>query len=102
MANPKTKRKVMSAIPMSDVVLDGENVEIVNDLICLCSIIERFKYKIIRRYTLGRAAMAGLYKRDMKGRDITTATKCIIVNPLVFHVVLPVSEYWTIGKKRER
>ena len=94
----------MSTIALNDFDLDGTNIEIVKDFIFLGSKIEdssTCKGEILRRLALGRAAMAGLNK-IWKDRDITTATKCRIVNALVFPVVLYGSESWTIGKAERK
>ena len=80
--------------------LDGENVDIVQDVVFLGANIEdtgSCKGDILRRLALGRAAMTELNK-IWKDNDITITTKCRIGNALVFPVVLYGCEYWTIRK----
>ena len=89
---------------MEEFELDGENVEIVQDFVFLGAKIEdsgSCKGEILRRLTLGRAAMTGLNK-IWKDKYITITTTCSIVNALVFPVVLYGCESWTIRKAERR
>ena len=98
------KTKIISTEEIEEFELDGENVEIVRDFVFLGAKIEdsgSCKGDILRRLTLGRAAMTGLNKIG-KDKDITITTKCRIVNALVLPVVLYGCESWTIRKAERR
>ena len=74
MLRPDLKKpKVMSTEEMEEFELDGENVEIVQDVVFLGAKIEdsgSSKGDILRLLALGRAAMAGLNKIG-KDKDVT-------------------------------
>ena len=98
------KTKVMSTEVIEEVEVNGEKVEIVRYFVFLGARIEDSgsrKGEILRRLTLGRAAMTGL-NNIWKDKYITITTKCRIVNALVFPVVLYGCESWTIRKAERR
>lgn len=95
---------VMSSVPMNPLQIDGEEVEVVTDLIFLGSKISAdgdCSYEIKRRLLFGRKAMADLHK-ILKDRDVTLPTKIRIVSAMVFPVVTYSCESWTINKAMHR
>ncbi len=98
------KTRVMSTEEIDEFEVDEEKVGVVRDFVFLGAKIDdtgSCKGEILRRFALGRAAMTGLNK-IWKNKDITIATKCRIVNALVFPVVLYGCESWTIRKAERR
>ena len=94
------KSKIMASGPITLWQIDGENVEIVTDLIILgfkitangdCS------HEIKRHLLLGRKAMTNL-DSVLKSRDITLLTKVHLVKAMVFPVIMYGCEGWTIKK----
>ena len=93
----------MASCPITSWQIDGETMETVTDFIFLgfkitadgdCS------HEIKRRLLLGRKAMTNL-DSTLKSRDVTLATKVLLVKATVFPVVMCGYESWTI-KKAER
>ena len=94
------KSKIMASGPITLWQIDGENVEIVTDLILLgfkitangdCS------HEIKRCLLLGRKAMTNL-DSILKSKDITLPTKVHIVRAMVFPVIMYGCESWTVKK----
>ena len=97
------KTKIRASSPNTSWQIDGENVEMVTDLIFLgykitadgdCS------HEIKRHLLLGRKVMTNL-DSILKSRDITLPTKVHLVKSMVFPVVMYGCQIWTI-KKTER
>lgn len=80
--------------------IDNEEIEVVNDFIFLDFKIDRdgdCTPEIRRRITLGREAMVSMSK-IWKSRDINLATKCRLVNAIVFPIATYGCETWTLRK----
>ena len=93
----------MASGPMTAWQIEGENVEVVTDVLSLGSKITAdggCSHELRRRLLLGRKAMTNL-DGVLKSRDITLPTKVCIVKAMVFPVVTYSCESWTI-KKAER
>ena len=92
--------KVLTSGPVTSWPIDGENVEIVTDLIFLGSKITmdgNCNNEIKRHWLLGRKAMMNL-DSILKSRDITLLTKVHIVKAMVFPGAMCERESWTIIK----
>ena len=90
----------MSSSPIIAWQMEGENVEVVTDFICLGSKISvdgDYSLENRRRLLLGRKAMTNLDSM-LKGRDITPSTKVHIVKAMVFPVVTYGCESWTVKR----
>ena len=84
--------------------MEGENVEVVTDFLCLGSKISvdgDYSLENRRRLLLGRKAMTNL-DSILKSRDITLLTKVHIIKGMVFPVVTYGCESWTIKKAEHR
>ena len=94
------KTKIMASSPITSWQIDGETVEIVRDLIFLCSKITAdgdCSHEIKRDLLLRRKTMANL-DSILKNRDITLSTKVHLVKAMVFPVIMYGCESWTIKK----
>ena len=94
----------MTSSPTTSWQIDGETMETVTDFIFLGSKItvdSDCSYKIKRGLLLGRKAMTNL-DSILKSRDITLQTKVHIVKAMVFLVVVPICESWTIKKAEQQ
>ena len=90
----------MASGPITSWDIDGETVETVSDFIFLGSKITvdgDCSHEVKRRLLLGRKAMT-ILDSIFKSRGITLLTKDHIVRSMVFPVVLPRCESWTIKK----
>ena len=94
------KTKITASSPITSWQIDGETMETVTDSIFLgfkitadgdCS------HEIKRCLLLGRKAMTNL-DSILESRDITLATKVLLVKATVFPVVKYGCESWTIKK----
>ena len=97
------KTKIMASCPITSWQIDGEIMETVTDFIFLGSKITAdgdCSHEIKRLLFLGRKTMANL-DSTLKSRDITLATKVLLVKATVFLVVMCGYESRTI-KKAER
>ena len=97
------KTKIIASGPITSWQIDGEAVETVRDFIFLGSKITAdgdFSHEIKRRLLLERKVMTNL-DSILKSRDITLATKVLLVKAMFFQVVMYGCESWTI-KKDER
>jgi len=97
------KTKIMASGPITSWQIDGQTVETVRDFIFLGSKITAdgdCSHEIKRRLLLGRKVMTNL-DSILKSRDITLATKVLLVKAMFFPVVMYGCESWTI-KKDER
>ena len=97
------KMKIMTSGPITSWEIDGETVETVSDFIFWGSKITadgECSHEIERHLLLGRKVMTNL-DSIFKSRDITLATKVILVKVMVFPVVMYGCESWTL-KKAER
>ena len=86
------KTKVMASGPITSWPIDGETVERVTDFIFGGSKITAdgdCSHEIKRRLLLGRKVMTNL-DSILKSRDITLATKVLLVKAMVFLVVMNV------------
>ena len=98
------KTKIMSSGPITSWQIDGERVEIVSDLIFLCSKITAdgdCSHEIKRRLLLGRKVMTNL-DSILKSRDITLPTKVCLVKAMIFPVVMYGCESWTVKKAKSQ
>ena len=94
------KSKIMASGPITLWQIDGENVEIVTDLILLGFKITANgdrSHEIKRCLLLGRKTLTNL-DSILKSRDITLPTKVHIVRAMVFPVIMYGCESWTIKK----
>ena len=90
----------MASSPITSWQVDGEEREIVTDVIFFGSKITAdsdCRLEIKRHLLLGRKAMTNL-DSVLKSRDITLSTKVHIVKAMVFPVVIYGCENWTIKK----
>ena len=90
----------MASSPITSWQVDGEEMEIVTDVIFFGSKITAdsdCRLEIKRHLLLGRKAMTNL-DSVLKSRDITLSTKVHIVKAMVFPVVIYGCENWTIKK----
>ena len=97
------KTKIMASSPITSWQIDGEIMETVTDFIFLAFKITTdgdCSHEIKRCSLLGRKAMTNL-DSTLKSRDITLATKVLLVKATVFLVVMCGYESRTI-KKAER
>ena len=86
----------MSSSPITSWQIDGETVETVSEFILRGSKItadDNCSHEIKRRLLLGRKVMTNL-----KSRDSTLPTKVHLVKAMVFPVVMPGCESWTVKK----
>ena len=94
------KTKIMASGPITSWRIDGETIKTVTDFIFLGSKITAdgdCSPEIKRHLLLGRKVMKNL-DSILKSRDITLCTKVHIVKAVVFPVVIPRCERWTIKK----
>ena len=94
------KSKIMASGPITLWQIDGENVEIVTDLILLGFKITANgdrSHEIKRCLLLGRKTLTNL-DSILKSKDITLPTKVHIVRAMVFPVIMYGCESWTIKK----
>ena len=92
------KGKIMATSPITSWQIDGETMEAITDFIFLGSKITADgdgSHEIRRRLLLGRKTMTNLGS-ILKSRDITLPTKVRLVKAMVFPVVMPGCESWTI------
>ena len=93
--------KIMASGPITSWQTDGEKVEAVTDSIFLGSKITAVTVAMkLRHLLLGRKTLTNL-DSTLKSRDITLATKVLLVKATVFLVVMCGCESRTI-KKAER
>ena len=93
----------MASGPITAWQIEGENVEVVTNVLFLGSKITAdadCSPELRRRLLLGRKAMTYL-DSALKGRDVILPTKVCVVRAMVFPVVTYGCESWTI-KKAER
>ena len=91
---------MMASGPITSLQIEGKKVEVVTDVIFLCSKITAdgdCSHEIKRWLFLGRKAMTNL-DSILKSRDIILLTKVCIVRAMVFPVVMYGFENWTIKK----
>ena len=94
------KSKIMASGLITLWQIDGENVEIVTDLILLGFKITANgdrSHEIKRCLLLGRKTLTNL-DSILKSKDITLPTKVHIVRAMVFPVIMYGCESWTIKK----
>ena len=94
------KSKIMASGPITLWQIDGENVEIVTDLILLGFKITANgdrSHEIKRCLLLGRKTLTNL-DSILKSKDITLPTKVHIVRAMVFPGIMYGCESWTIKK----
>ena len=94
------KTKIMTSGPITSWEIDGETMETVSDFIFGGSRITAdgdCSHQIERRLLLGRKVMINL-DSIFKSRDISLATKVILVKVMVFPVVMYGCESWTAKK----
>ena len=94
------KTRVMASGPITSWQIDGEITETVTDFIfwgCKITADVDCHHEIKRCLLLGRKAMTNL-DNILKSRDITLATKVLLVKAMVFPVVMYGYESWTIKK----
>ena len=92
----------MASGPITSWQIDGEKIEIVTDLIFLVSKItvdSDYSHEIKRYLLLGRKALTHV-DRVLKTRDITLPTEVWVVKAMVFPVVMPECESWTVKKAK--
>ena len=93
------KTKIMASGPITSWQTDGETVKTVSDFILGGSKITAdgdCSHEIKRHLLLGRKVMTNL-KSILKSRDNTLPTE-VIVEAMVFPVVMPGCESWTLRK----
>ena len=96
------KTKIMDSGPINSWERDGENVEMVSDLILGCSKITADgdrSHEIKRRLLLGRKVMTNL-DSIFKSKDITLPTKVRLVKAMVLPVVMYGCESCTVKKAK--
>ena len=94
------KSKIMASGPITLWQIDGENGEIVTDLILLGFKITANgdrSHEIKRCLLLGRKTLTNL-DSILKSKDITLPTKVHIVRAMVFPVIMYGCESWTVKK----
>ena len=92
--------KIMASIPITSWQIDEETVKTVSDFILGGSKITAdgaCSHEIQRFLLLGRNAMTNL-DSILKSRGITLPTKVHLVKAMVFPVVMPGCESWTLRK----
>ena len=92
------KAKIMASGPITSWQIDGETMETVRDFIFGDSKITAdgdCSHEVKRPLLLGRKATTNL-DSILKSRDITSQTKVLLVNAMVFPVVMYGCESWTI------
>ena len=92
--------KIMTSGPITSWQIDRETIETVTDFIFLGSKVTAdadCNHEIKRCLLLGRKAMTNL-DSILKSRDITLPIKVRLVKAMVFPVVMPGCESWTIKK----
>ena len=90
----------MASGPITAWQIEGENVEVVTNVLFLGSKITAdgdCSPELRRRLLLGRKAMTYL-DSALKGRDVILPTKVCVVRAMVFPVVTYDCESWTIKK----
>ena len=98
------KTKIMASGPITSWQIDWESMETVTDFIFLGSKItadgdcsHEIKRCLLFSSELGRKVMINL-DSILKSRDITLPTKVSLVKAMVFPVVIPRCESWTMKK----
>ena len=94
------KTKIMTSIPITSWLIDGETMETVADFIFLGSKVtadDDCSHEIKRRLLLRRKVMTNL-DIILKSRDITLPTKVHLLKAMVFPVVMYGCESWTVKK----
>ena len=92
------KTKIMASDPITSWHIDEETMETVADFILGGSKITAdgdCSHEIQKHLLLGRKAMTNL-DSILKARDITLPTKVCLIKAMVFPVVMPGCESWTI------
>ena len=90
----------MASGPMTAWQIEGENVEVVTNVLSLGSKITAdggCSHELRRRLLLGQEAMT-IQDSVLKSRHITLPTKVRIVKAMVFPVVMYGCESWTVKK----
>ena len=98
------KTKIMTSIPITSWLIDGETMETVADFIFLGSKITAdgdYSHEIKRCLLLRRKVMTNL-DIILKSRDITLPIKVRLVKAMVFPVVMYGCEIWTIKKAEQQ
>ena len=98
------KTKIMTYGPITSWQIDGETMETIRDFIFWGSQITAdgdCSYEIKRCLLLGRKVMTNLVV-ILKSRDATLPTKVCLVKAVVFPVVTPGCESWTIKEAEHR
>ena len=94
------KSKIMASSPITSLQIDGKTMETGTDFIFLGSNIiadSDCSHEVKRHLLLRRKAMTNL-DSILKSRDITLPTNIRTVKAMVFPVVMPACESWTIKK----
>ena len=98
------KTNIMASSPITSCEIQGENIEVVTDIIFLGSKITAdsdYSHERKRHLLLGSKAMTNL-DSILKSRDIALPAKVHIVKALVFPIVMYGCESWTIKKAEHR
>ncbi|XP_049735321.1 transmembrane protein 61 isoform X1 [Elephas maximus indicus] len=98
------KTKVLPTGPMSNIMINGEKIEVVKDFILLGSTINSHgssSQEIKRGIALGKSAAKNLFE-VLKGKDVTLKTKVRLTQAMVFSITSYAYESWTMNKEDRR
>ncbi|XP_049754915.1 uncharacterized protein LOC126084369 [Elephas maximus indicus] len=98
------KTKILTTGPMSNIMINGEEIEAVKDFILLGSTINSHgssSQEIKRRVALGKSAAKDLFK-VLKSKDVTLKTKVCLTQAMVFSITSYACESWTMNKEDRR
>ena len=98
------KTKILTTGPMSNIMINGEKIEVVKDFILLGSTINSHgssSQEIKRCIALGKSAAKDLFK-VLKSKDVTLRTKVRLTQAMVFSITSYACERWTMNKEDRR
>ncbi|XP_049729601.1 small conductance calcium-activated potassium channel protein 2 isoform X2 [Elephas maximus indicus] len=98
------KTKILTTGPMSNIMVNGEKIEVVKDFILLGSTINSHgssSQEIKRHIALGKSAAKDLFK-VLKSKDVTLKTKVCLTQAMVFLIASHACESWTVNKEDRR
>ncbi|XP_049711397.1 leucine-rich melanocyte differentiation-associated protein isoform X1 [Elephas maximus indicus] len=98
------KTKILTSGPVSNIMINGEKIEVVKDFILLGSTIKSHgssSQEIKRRTAMGKSAAKDLFKVS-KIKDVTLKTKVHLTQAMVFSITSYACESWTVNKEDRR
>ncbi|XP_049720335.1 uncharacterized protein LOC126064890 [Elephas maximus indicus] len=98
------KTKILTTGPMSNIMINGEKIEVVKDFVLLGSTINSHgssSQEIKRHIALGKSAAKDLFK-VLKSKDVTPKAKVSLTQAEIFSIASYACESWTMNKEDRR